>query len=380
MTPERRRRPGILAAIVADPWRKLLALGLATLLWFFIDSRIMRTVVRSLPLVTVGAESSRSGSLDRLAVALPLDRVVQLRFLDGEQPIDRVEVILTGPRFQVAPFAKGRLELKVTSFLGLDWESRTSVEFTAADVVRDQLGLENIAIELVPPRIRLDVERIASRPVQLNLDQVEVVDTQFLERLRRETAEFAPKEAVVLGPAIGIDRWTRGTGKLFRATIDGTGVSGNDRQVTVPLEILGGQEHGLRFQSQPFVTMQVKPQTTNFELDLPILVDDLALPVEMRGVYQPDAKTRVVRVAAGGELRARLVNMSEGGDLTRLREWAAANLRLLVHIPRPEGSVTMPPELARPARLLPVGRSYENIERNECLLVDPVVVNLRRQP
>lgn len=379
MTGENRRRTGVFAAIVADPWRKALAIVLAVMLWFFIDSRIMRTINRPLQLVTVGERQVGGMGLNQVAVALNTDQVVGKRFLDGERQIDKVQVVLTGPRYKVAAFEKGLLDLRVTSFLGLDWEGRDRVEFTASDLRRDQFGFENIDIEFVPSRIVLEVERIAERTVPLTMDRVDVViaDPQLESRVRRDTAEFAPAEAVVLGPAISIDRFTRRPVKPFRAVVQGT-TPGTERQVTIQLEIVDGPELDLRFKTQPLLTMQVLPQTTKFEVELPIVVDDLALPPELRGTYQPLAKTRTVRIAAGGELRARLINVSEGGDKARLAEWAAANLRLWVHIPKPEGGY--PAEIDRPARLLPVGRLSETVDRNECLLDEAVVVNLRRQP
>jgi hypothetical protein len=65
MTAEKRRSRGLLAAIVDDPLRKLIAIGLAVLLWFFIDSRITSEHVRTLPLVTVGAQSLVGEGQDR---------------------------------------------------------------------------------------------------------------------------------------------------------------------------------------------------------------------------------------------------------------------------------------------------------------------------
>ncbi len=373
---EKRRRPGIFAAIVADPWRKLLAIGLAVLLWFFIDSRIKDTHTRTVPLVHVGTLNATGMLLDRLAIALPTDRVVGLRFFDGDRPIDKVEVRISGPRFRIATIETERLDLQITAFLGLDWSTRTSIEFTVADVRRDQRVLQDLEIELSPPRIRLDVENIASREIPLSFDVVDLVEGAFVGRLRRDTAEFTPPSALVLGPAIGIDQLGKRTNKPFRAVMES---GGTDRKVKAHLELIDGPDLGLKFATPPLLTMQVLPQTTKFELELPIVVDDLALPPEQRGSYQPEAKTRMVRVAAGGELRSRLVNMGEGGDSTSMAEWAAANLRLLVHIPRAEPGAAHLTEIDRPARLLLVGRLYETLDRNECLLDETVVVKLRQK-
>jgi hypothetical protein len=133
----------------------------------------------------------------------------------------------------------------------------------------------------------------------------------------------------------------------------------------------------LRFQSVPILTMQLRPLTEPFDLELPIVVDDLALPAELRGRYQPEAKTRRVRIVASGALRTSLVAMSDP-DPTRMRDWAAANLRLHIHIPPLDSGVTYIPEIDRQARLMLVGKSVDSVDRNECLLDETVVVKLRR--
>ncbi len=364
------------AQIADDPWRKLLAVGLAVLLWFFIDNQITRTIKLSVPLVAVRAQGD-GRSVDRLAIALPLDVVVPVRFSDGQTTIDHVDVVLTGPRYRIAAFEgsdEKRLDLQITKFLARDWSESTHVEFTAADISIDQRGFEDVEIELEPPRIRLDVERIARLPVPLSLELVQLDEGQFANRLLLQTAEFAPETAVVLGPAFEIDQ-LRQAEKKFRAELKG---GGNDRQVTVPLELISGADRGLSFETTPLLTIQMLPQTTKHELELPIYVDDLALPPKERGLYQPVEKTRMVRIRAGGELRIRLAQFDEVADKQKKTEWAAAYLRLVVYIPRPEPGATYARELEREAQLRVVGRLAENVDRAECLLDEPVPIKLRR--
>ncbi len=375
MSPDKRRAPGVFAAIVADPVRKLIAIGLGLLLWLFVNSRITNHTQRQVPLVTAGPQVSAGVGSDRLVVVLPTDRVVGKRFLEGEKAIDRVGIRVSGPRHRVAEIEESRLDLQIIKFLDLDWGSRTSVEFTAADLRSEKL-LQDLHVELVPPRVRLEVELIEEQPFQLSLDLVELIeDEQFARRVQVDTAEFAPGKAVVLGRAIDLDRFKKRAGKPFRATVKS---AGNERQVTASLELVGGVDSGLRFQSVPILTMQLRPLTEPFDMELPIVVDDLALPAELRGKYEPEAKVRTVRIKVGGNLRSQLVNLREGGDQRKLVEWAAANLRLYVHIARPDGGGGLPAEFAREARVLYVGRQHQLVDRNECLLDETVLVKLRR--
>ena len=115
MSKERRRK-GVFWNIVADdPYRKLVAVGLAVLLWFFINSRIMDSTDYVLPLRVVDALDVSSGE-NQLAIALPTDRVVKRRFLDEDReiPEERVkgmfEKLLSSPLVaEVAKVIESRL-------------------------------------------------------------------------------------------------------------------------------------------------------------------------------------------------------------------------------------------------------------------------------
>lgn len=363
------------ALIVAHPWQKLLAIGLAMLFWMFVDARINGTTTRTIPLVTVGTQSVSGEKLERLAVVLPTDRVVGRRFFDGDRELDKVEVVVSGPRFRVDALKDDVLNLQVTKFLSLDWAARTNIELTAADIRRDR-PLEQLRIELVPPRIRLEVERVEERPFTLTWNLVDVQEGPFADRLRRETCKFAPETAVVLGSANGIETLTKLGGKPFRAVLRG-GV--NDRQASASLELVGGAELGLRLAAVPVMSVDVLPQMFRYDLELPILVDDLSLPAEARGTYKPETRTMTVAIRAGGTLRGLLVQQTDNGDVKdgrRLAEFAAQNLRLLVYV-RPEASLGQ--EIERQARLFFVGKEYQTIDRTEFSLQDPVIIKLRRE-
>ncbi len=379
MRTEQRRARGFFGALVADPYRKLAALALAVGLWFFINAQITNAHSLWISLVAVGTQRAASEGGDRLAVVLPTDLVVPKRFMDADRPIDRVEVVLSGPRFLIDRIKKEKnpLNLEITKFRTLDdWQTRTSIEFTAADI-RGERALQDLDIELRPSRIRLEVQRVDEDRLPLSLEVVDLQEDQLGKRLRRETAGFSPETARILGPASGIEQWKARGGKRLRATIKSVG---NERQVSASLELVGGAELGLRLAEIPVLTMQVLPQTRVFELELPIVVDDLALAPEQRGQYQPEARSRIVRILAGGALTSTLVSLSEDSDKRRLPEWAAANLRLHVHIPRLEAGAAYGNEIDVQARLLLLGKLQTNVERTECLLDEPVVVKLRKNP
>lgn len=379
MTPDQRRRGGLLGAVLDDPVRKLTAIGLAVLLWLFIEGRITRTIERPLQLRVVGEQSVAGEGRERLAVALPTDRVVGKQFFDGQAVIETVRVIISGPRFRVAALENELLNLQITSFLGLDWSNRASVEFTVADLPRDQRVLEGLSLRLEPSRIRLEVDRIEQQSVQLTLKQVDLRGGPLLDRIKPDTAQFSPPTAIVLGRANGIEEFKRRTDKRFRASVDGVPGASSGRQITVTLELVDQEELGLRFAAAPLLTMEVLPQTTVFDLDVPVVVDDFALPADQVGLYQPEQRSRTVRVRAGGDLRSRIVSLRENVDSAQLADWVHENLRLHVHVLRPLSGSILGPELSIKARLVLLGPLHLTVDRNECLLDEVVVVKLRRK-
>jgi hypothetical protein len=379
MNREQRRVRNRLGALLADPYRKLASIVLAVGLWFFLNSQIHGDLLVTMPLVTVGNQRTVGEvPASRLAIVLPTDRVVQRRFLDGEHVVDTVQVKLSGPRYLIDTLTGEPLDLQISSFLALDWQNRASVEFTAADIQRNLRALQELHIELQPPRITLEVERIDATDLPLSLGVVDLqMDEELAARLRRETAEFSPDVVRVLGPASSLDQLRTRIGKPLRARLRS---SGNERQLTAILELAADPELGLRLATTPSMTVQVQPILRVFELELPLDVDDLALPAAMRGQFHPDAKTRMVRINAGGELRARLVALGEDADRKRLHDWAAAHLRLSIWIPPLEPGAAYGPEIVREARLVLRGPLQTTADRNDFALAETVSVTLRRTP
>ncbi len=366
----------LFAALASDPYRKLVAIVLAVGLWFFINGQIRGSVTRTVSLTWVGSVRTGEENFgDRLAVVLPTDRVIGRRFMEGETEIQTATVVLRGPRFKIDALANIQIDLQIAGFTGLDWTTRRDIEFTAADIRPDIRALQDVDIDLVPPRIRLEVERLEELPLRLSLDVVEVDfgDEAVGRRVRLDTAEFQPPTARILGPASAIAKYRQPGLKPLTVRIPRVGNS--ERQVSAGLDLSAGKELGLRLAEVPTVTFQVLPVTQVFELDLPLVVDDLALDPKLQGLYKADQATRRVRVRAGGQLLTLLANLSQAQQ----QEWAAANLRLLVVVPRTEPGSAIRPEIVLEARLLLLETSQVTVDRTERLLDEAVPVTLRRQ-
>ncbi len=174
MSADRRKR-GVWAIIVDDLFRKMVAIGLAVLLWFFIESRIMDSETFTLPLTWDNQMKVQGTTGDRseFVVFLP-SGIAKRRFLDGDTAVTTIDVKMSGPRYKIEDLKNNPLRLKVMTLLGLQWNRNREingdgevvdgsgsdievVDISAADIERD-IRYDNITIELIPSRIRAEVE------------------------------------------------------------------------------------------------------------------------------------------------------------------------------------------------------------------------------
>ena len=386
---EKRQTGTWLAAAIADPYRKLASIALAIVLWFLLNHQIEGTKELEMRLVVVDPQRTTRPNVHQVSVELPLDLVVGRRFFAADKVIETVKVMLRGPRGRIDMIDKGRdsIDLQVKGLLANnrtnpeDATSTEFVEFTVADIQRT-LDLTDIEIELTPDRIRLEVENIRSHPVELSPAVVDLhVDDQDLgKRLRLDTATFSHLRAHILGPASSIEVFkSRPPGtKPLQAWIKG---AASERQITAILELAA--EHralGLRLEETPSMTIPMLPYTEMFELEVPLRVDDLALPAALQGHYRPDPdlRTKVVRIRAGGRLLALLTFLRD--DPNKLKAWAIENLRLNIWIAPIEPESTPPADFLCAAVLVLQGELRPSVERNECELAQTELFRLRRIP
>ena len=136
------------------------------------------------------------------------------------------------------------------------------------------------------------------------------------------------------------------------------------------------EELGLRLRERCSLTVQLRPEMQGYSFDLPVLVDDLALPPELRNQYRPDTPTKAVRIKAGGALLSKLVGFEPGPRA----EWARANLRLLVWIPPREDESSYPEKILARARLYLVDSVRDGDNAADFGLEELVTVELIRTP
>ncbi|MCB9877471.1 MAG: hypothetical protein H6835_07720 [Planctomycetes bacterium] len=387
MKGERRRGRGLLRAVVDDPYRKLMAIGLAVLMWFMVNNRIQKTSnPRSLPLTVVSVSAVRDRSNDELAVVLPNEQVVSRRFLDGTREIQSVEVTVTGPSYIVDAIEEEKLNLNVarevrTAAAGDGGGDTEFLEFTAADIRREQALLKDVEIHMSPARVRLEyrIEKDIVLPLPpqdpraIDLS----IDPALESRVLRQTTRYFPQSLRVVGRGAELAKLDKRQPPLFRAILRPAGVTGN--KVSATLQLVG-EDLDLRIDPPATVEIELQPQTKQFTLTVPVMVDDLSLPDEQRRLYEPETPTLSVLTNISGGLLSTLTN-KESGDHDALGAYVKANFRLLVPIEPPEAGGALPDRLLdRPAYLIPTGKLLSPpIDRNEYSLAEVVTVNLRRK-
>ena len=335
--PDRRRsRESWLRRLVSDPLRKLLALGLAILLWVFLDGQVNtdRTLPLKLQILDVGQEAPTTEDL-MLSVLVPSGMFTVTGFRNGitGEPITHVAVKFRGPKHLI-----GRLrETPPFTVLLPSAELNAATDSIAFDLraVRSQLPeLQPMLDEMTPHSIKIMLERNSEQEVPLSLDLIQVLgpagDPEFESRIQRDSARFSPATIALRGPQSALQR-IKGANKskLFRVDLrdqaSATGV-----EVNAPLQLLETW-HPVRTESTPTVRLFLKPHFVEFKLDVPVVVDPGGLPpnVSDARIEQLEVpRTTQVVLQATGALEAKLSLMS----VEQRQQWALEKARLLINL------------------------------------------------
>lgn len=383
MSADRRKRR-VWAMIVDDPFRKLVAIGLAVLLWFFIESRIMDSETFTLPLTVDDQTTVRGskGDSSEFVVFLP-SGVAKKEFYNGDEKATTIDVKMSGPRYKIDALKNDPLRLKVMTLLGRQWSRDItsggaavvgkdsdieSIPISAADIERD-IRYDNIKIELLPARIRLEVEIQDSITFDLTPSRVEFAAEGDLARMRTDAATFSLRNMTLVGPAKVLHSLRQRT-QVFRANFR---FGPQDNSATVSLTVIDGPKLGVYPEggivSQ--VTVPLKLERKTYTLNLPLVVRDKRL--DQTTSYEPDEKTLPVLVSFAGSLGL----VMGGKDAKSRQQWAMQNLRLEVYLNETASGAALGPELQLPPWILPEGPVLYRYPNNEYRLEESLTVTVR---
>jgi hypothetical protein len=242
-----------------------------------------------------------------------------------------------------------------------------------ADIQRTDRLLQNVELAMQPPRVTVEIERMDAMDIPLALERVALqADERLQPRLRMDTAEFSRESVRVRGTARHLQR-LRSIDRPFSANLT---ARANERQLTAALQLAVPADVPLAIADPCSLTIQLMPVTQEFTFDLPLRIDDLSLPPELRGLYRATAQNRTARIRAGGALRSTLIAFED----SERQQWASDHLRLLAWIAPREDKAAFGPEIVVAARLEVQGPLRDRLDLVEFGLAEPVSVTLHREP
>jgi diadenylate cyclase len=380
---EKRTLGSILKSIASDPVRKLTAVALAALLWMFLDRRITSNHLATLDLdvVGIGQPLPQRSMQDTLYVNIPTDAVKVTRFVDMStgEPAVNVKFFFTGPKTEIEQLSKEDLRLEVR-LPKVEWDKVDSADFSLADVLFTHRALQDRKVQatMSPQRVRFEIVRMKTSTIQLGADQVELTfggDERLKSRLLDESFEFTPRSVELFGPSRAFDQLAERKGERpFLAQIT---AASSARQASGTVQLQPQFESlGLRIRENCRVSVQLRPEMQAYTLELPVLVDDKALPEALHNRYRPDAESKTVRIKAGGALLSKLVGFEPGPRA----EWARDNMRLVVWLQPREPGAAYPEKLTASARLYVGGGVLGPNATQDYELEELVTVELSQRP
>ncbi|MEY4828473.1 MAG: hypothetical protein RLZZ562_269 [Planctomycetota bacterium] len=378
---ERKTLGSILKSATSDSARKLTALGLAALLWLFLDQKITANydATMQLGVVGIGQPLPQGTMADELYVNLPTDSVKLERFINMSTggDLQSIKLKFAGPKTGIEQLAGDSLKLNV-KLPKVDWDEVASADFSIADVQLTHRALIDgkVAVTMEPQRVRIEVSRIQSTTLQLAADQVELTfggDERLKARVRDDSFEFSQKSVDLIGPARALEELAARKGeKPLKAQL---AAPSSARQASAQLQLQPQfAELGLKLREPCRLTVQLRPEMQTYSLELPVIVDDKSLPEAMRNQYRPDAPTKTVRIKAGGALLSKLV----GFEPAPRADWAKANMRLVVWLQPRDAGDAYPDKLTEVARLYVGGSMRETDNGQDYGLDELVTVELSR--
>jgi hypothetical protein len=323
MSARRRRKRGLLAAIVADPYRKLAAIALAIGLWVFLDNQVSETRRFAVALMTTNIAPIPGNH--KLEVRLGNANYLGRRFVADNAVVRAVTLEVRGPKARLEDLEGAGLELTVAAD-GQSWiENQQTFEFTTRDFGPSEI--EGMEITMIPSRVRLEVDRRATRPIALGLDVVALqYDREFESKMQQPV--FQPASVTIVGAADSIARLdTRlaSGARIFTATLQG---SADDPSLTstVELDPVLANDLGLKIaETRVQVTVPLVAKYTDYDCELILVIDDSSLGEHLRGKYRPDPELEFypVPVRTRGAIRMHLSSLRD-----KSTEWAKTYLKL----------------------------------------------------
>ncbi len=326
---ERRSTAGIIKAIFADPYRKLIALGLALTLWLYLDRQVTGSETIDPQLAMVTSIANEASDLDfghtQLSVVLNDWQYSIEEFRNTSEPIPSVEITLKGTNSDLAEFEREVESLRVeldTSELN---DQRPKVDFRLDDLVIRPLRFERLLSSMKPRTVRVNLVRNDERTVPISHERVSW-ETDGSELLVEE-ARFTPSTVKLRGPVTMLELF-RNKSRVFTAKLH-SGITGAGRRSgDLFLNEEDGKDITMSPSSVPFTVPEI-PEFIRHELELRVFLNDTMLSEAQASGLQLPTKALFSFEAAGG-LDSRLRQ-----ELADKSDWVWQNIYVMVQ-PEPQ--------------------------------------------
>jgi diadenylate cyclase len=336
---QRRRWHEIGDALFADPWRKLIATGLALLLWLYLNSQVtdQRGLEFQLRAVDVAAQPvAATGQKVSLDVVLPLSAFTVRGFHDhiNNEQIAVVDLEFEGPQHLI-----DRLEenagFRVTPTADELRRNDKSFEFDVGQVQSLNPEFQRLLKRMEPRRIRVELERNRQEERSLTLEllmfQLPPADRfpDLAPRLETASATFEPPKVTLFGSDEALQRALQSK-KPFLVDLKGLASIPPGDEIRAKLT-LAPELADLRLDTDtPIVVLKLAPQYQIFELSVPV---EVYVPEQDGSAvrhYVAEPNPAPIRLRASGKLEGDLA-LKKPDDL---KQWASENL-LLLAVTRP---------------------------------------------
>lgn len=341
---QRDKRKRRFYGILSDPWRKLISIGLAILLWYWLNAQITMPHEDGLELLYNDSSSS-----NHVEVILNAKDYGILRFVNAntDERLTKVTLKLEGPNSLMAGLDKtGQMAFKVTlssSDIDLGNKNRPPSITFGMEVFHHKYDPEydRRITQMTPRSVRIELRKNAPKSLQLRAKNIQIViegpDPTVAGRLaaRLTAPTFVPNPVIIYGPQdqltdIGTDT------KLFKVSLD-------SRQLESGTEIMLGLELTQEFARRgltvtpPTVIYKIDPRRVTYELkSVPVILDTTEVAAEERKKFVLDRKfvDFKIRVAAQSELDAALNDHRQASIpvSTVPAFWALEHARFVVHL------------------------------------------------
>lgn len=326
----------LLRSIFSDPWRKIAAVGLAVVLWHYLDSQV--TATDDLPLELVAAHEA--GDLDTslrdpLFVRLDLTTYSVIDYEDPStgDPIDNVSLVVSGAKQLIQTLDENPgYSVRVLPV----FEQGEHVAMFDAEALQPlNPAFSGLVVRMTPPRVRVRIGENIARAIRLVPERIDTTlppgTAGLAERLVWPDAKFEHQVVTLRGPRPLVEGLASNSDALYDFRPQTTDVG--ERQVAAPI-VAREREDGVSV--EPTTMLLEVPLRVNAKVyRLPGVAVQLIEPPSVQGQFEPAKAIVDVEIEVqAGQLEARL----SGKNPAELQEWVRANCLLVAWVP-PDASV-----------------------------------------